>query len=130
MIVKPRRIPAFLAAGCLLAVPASALAEDALTRRAPMPKPAGDAAGDKTIPCPEYGPKFFRSPGSRTCVKLEGQMRGEMGIRQRQSRMEDAIGTGVRADARLETRTETDYGTFRAVVGGRVQKPMGALSGP
>jgi hypothetical protein len=90
-----------------------AAAQDAPSRRAlrPAPEPA-------MIPCPEHGPGFMRLPGSTTCVKVSGQVRGEIGVQGRRSRLGDEALPARRAEARLttETRTGTDYGQIRAVL--------------
>jgi hypothetical protein len=73
-------------------------------------------ADQKLIPCPSYGPGFFRQPGTTVCLKLSGKVRVETGISDRRSRLEPVTGSAIRADLGLETRTPTDYGTLRTVV--------------
>jgi Porin subfamily len=68
------------------------------------------------IPCPSYGPGFFRQAGSTICLKVSGKVRAETGFIDRRSRFEPVTGSAVRADLGLETRTPTEYGTFRTVV--------------
>lgn len=91
--------------------------------RAPVPerlKPV--TGGEATIPCPQYGPKFFRAPGSSVCVRLDGRVRGEMELRPRRSRLEPAGVSRVTAEARFEARSETGYGPLRAVVDSRKRR--------
>lgn len=68
--------------------------------------------------CPEYGPGFVRQPGSRTCVRISGQVRGEVGVRQRGSNLQDGPGFNARGRIMLDTRTETELGPLRLVFRG------------
>jgi hypothetical protein len=101
-----------------------AAAQEAPSRR--MPRPAPEPA---MIPCPEHGPGFMRLPGSTTCVKVSGQVRGEIGVQGRRSRLGDEAWPARRAEARLttETRSGTDYGQIRAVVSLRAHAGSGRL---
>lgn len=96
---------------------------DAISR--PMrPQPQRDAM----LPCPEYGPGFFRQPGVSTCVRIGGQLRGEFGVQGRRSRFNDTTGSSAQARVTLDTRTPTDLGTVRAVMSLRGQTNSGFLT--
>jgi hypothetical protein len=69
-----------------------------------------------TIPCPEYGPKFFRAAGSAVCIKVDGMVRGDAMIRHNRSSLENGSGFQSRAELGLEAKTQTDYGPMRMVV--------------
>ena len=74
------------------------------------------------------GPGFFRQPGSSTCVRISGFVRGEVKLRDRRSEVitpgaPAGIQPAARADLRLETRTATANGPFRAVVVIRGARP-------
>ncbi|MCX7341217.1 MAG: porin [Hyphomicrobiales bacterium] len=114
-----------------LALPARAqqLAEpipqrrDAITQ--PMkPQPQRDAM----VPCPEHGPGFARQPGGSTCVRVSGQVRGEVGLRDRRSRLNDSSGFNSQARVLFDSRTPTEFGTMRAVISVRGQAGSGFLS--
>ncbi len=70
------------------------------------------------LACPEYGPGFFRQPGSSTCLRISGQVRGEAGVRQRGSAMQDSTGFSSRARVMLDARTQTELGPLRLVFRG------------
>ena len=73
---------------------------------------------DSMLACPEYGPGFFRQPGSSTCLRVSGQVRGEAGIRQRGSALQDSTGFSSRARVMLDARTQTELGPVRLVFRG------------
>ena len=81
----------------------------------PMIKQSPRAA---MLACPEYGPGFFRQPGSSTCLRVSGQVRGEAGVRQRGSALQDSTGFNARARVMLDARTPTEIGTLRLVFRG------------
>jgi hypothetical protein len=83
----------------------------------PVPKPVLD--NQQMIACPSYGPGFFRQPGSSVCIKVGGQVRGETGISGKRSDLAPRVGSTVRGNLILETRTPSDYGTIRTVVNTR-----------
>ncbi len=109
----------------LLASPMPAEAQPSRKQPAPETSAAVQA-------CPELGPGFFRQPGSSTCVKISGFVRGEVRVRDRRSEViTPAPSSGAstriqptgRADLRLETVTPTANGPFRAVVEVRGLRP-------
>lgn len=87
---------------------------------------AVQAAGEKLFPkapapsaekmqaCPEYGPGFFRPPGSGTCIKIGGRVRGE--TTWGSDRRSDATRWRSQGELGVDTRMSTDYGQARAVV--------------
>lgn len=113
-----------------LAVPAVAqqLAEPIPQRRGELSRPMKQQPQRAAmVPCPEYGPGFARMPGSSTCVRVSGSVRGEVGIQGRRSRLNDSTGFNSQARMMLDTRTPTDIGTFRAVMSLRGQTGSGSL---
>jgi hypothetical protein len=116
-----------LASALALLLASPMLAQAQPSRKQPAPE--GSAAVQA---CPELGPGFFRQPGSSTCVKISGFVRGEVRVRDRRSEVftpvpSSGASTRIqptgRADLRLETVTPTANGPFRAVVEVRGLRP-------
>lgn len=65
--------------------------------------------------CSAYGAGFFFIPGSDTCLQLSGRVRAQYQMTDSRSRNSDT--TGFRALLRfgMDARTQTEYGTVRAV---------------
>jgi hypothetical protein len=63
--------------------------------------------------CNSYGAGFFYIPGSDTCMRLSGRVRGEYRYNQRFTRAEDVTGMRARARLNVDTRTQTEYGVLR-----------------
>ncbi|MGL4438209.1 MAG: porin [Bosea sp. (in: a-proteobacteria)] len=100
-----------LASACM-----AQIAEPIPQRRGVLAKPMKpEPLRDAMLPCPQYGPGFFRQPGGTTCISVSGQIRGEVGIRQRRSRLNDTTSFNSRARMTLDSRTPTDIGTLRLV---------------
>jgi hypothetical protein len=114
-----------------LAMPAMAqLAEPIPQRRGTLAKPIKpEPRAEAMLPCPAYGPGFFRQPGSQTCIRVSGSVRGEVGIQGRRSRLNDSSGLNSQARMMLDTRTPTEFGTLRAVMSVRGQTSSGTLAG-
>lgn len=104
-MIEPRAV---LALVLLCGMAAPALAESPSRR---MPRPAEPALR----PCPEHGPGFVRQPGSNTCVRISGQVRGETLIRQRRSHLEPQLDLRSEMRVVIDARTSTDFGTVRLV---------------
>ena len=70
-------------------------------------------ARETAQPCPGYGSGFVRMPGSATCVRVSGRVRGGADL---------AIGRDVAAAPTaagrfaIDTRTESDLGPVRTYV--------------
>ena len=79
-------------------------------------------------PCPEYGAGFVQIPGTETCVRIGGGLRGEMQVGGPRTPTRDMV--GLRSEGRLDfdTRTQTDYGPVRAFVRVRGGNATGAGS--
>jgi hypothetical protein len=113
------------------AVPAAAqqLAEPIPQRRDAIARPMKpQPQRNAVIPCPEYGPGFARQPGGSTCVRVSGQVRGEVSLRDRRSRLNDSSGFNSQAHLMLDSRTPTEFGTVRAVMSVRGQAGSGFLN--
>ena len=72
-----------------------------------------DPAPPKPNPCAKHGPGFEALPGTTTCLRLGGGVRGEMDARATAS---DRARLNAEARAALDSRTDTDGGPLRAVV--------------
>jgi hypothetical protein len=118
----------FVAMFAAVAGPALAqqLAEPIPRRAAPIerPMPSRSAQQQNAAPCPEFGPGFIRLPGSSTCLRASGQVRGETIVRDRRSQLDDTVQTRVRGTVQLETRTPTDIGPVRLIYRQRFDRPM------
>ncbi len=117
-VLTAAAVPSGLAAQTFIPVPEPVYETPKTSKPSPAKSsPSGPQLADqKMIPCPSYGPGFFRQTGSSVCLKVSGQVRIETGIVDRRSRLEPATGSNVRAGLGLETMTPTEYGTFRTVV--------------
>lgn len=69
----------------------------------PFPK-APDHTGQNLQVCPEYGPGFFKTPGSDTCIRIGGRIRGETGIRSGGGRRGGAIDWRTEGSVDMDTR--------------------------
>jgi hypothetical protein len=114
----------------LAAAPAVAqqLVEPIPQRRDSISRPSRAPAQQQgaMMPCPEYGPGFARAPGSATCFRIDGRVRGEMQFRQRGSRLGDSVGTSAGVRVGLDARTPTEFGTLRVVTRLNAQRNTGA----
>lgn len=99
---------------CLAALAASSAASAQDAPRPKAPKPVFNEAA--TIPCPQYGPGFYRAPGSSTCLKLSGQLRAEALLRDGRTRWGDSASMRAAAGIGAEARTETEFGPARAML--------------
>ena len=106
--------------GMTMAVPAIAqIAEPIPQQRGVLAQPMKPLPPRAAmLACPEYGPGFFRQPGSLTCLRISGQVRGEAGLRQRGSSFQDSTGFSSRARVLLDARTQTELGPLRLVFRG------------
>jgi hypothetical protein len=79
-------------------------------------------------PCPEYGAGFVQVPGTETCVRIGGGLRGEVQAGGPRTPTHDIV--GLRSEGRLDfdTRTQTDYGPVRTFVRVRGGNATGAGS--
>ena len=110
---------------CFLILAIAATANPAWAQNKPATdqwKPV-DRQAAHTIPCPEYGPKFFRSAGSTICVKIDGMVRGDAQARHNRSSLENPSSFQTRAELGFEAKTQTDYGPLRMVVTTRGTSP-------
>jgi hypothetical protein len=118
-----------LASALALLLASPMLAQAQPSRKQPAPESSAAMQA-----CPEFGPGFFRQPGSSTCVKISGFDRGEVRVRDRRSEVftpaplsggSTRIQPAARADLRLEAVSSTANGPFRAVVEVRGLHPGG-----
>lgn len=98
-----------MALGVFIAFPAQA-------GEKPFPKAPSASTTEKMRACPEYGPGFFRPPGSGTCVKVGGRVRGETGWGSGKDRRSDATSWHSQGELGIDSRTGTANGPVRAVV--------------
>ncbi len=75
--------------------------------------------------CSAYGAGFFFIPGSDTCLQISGRVRAQYQWQDQYSRNSDT--TGFRAMLRfgMDARTQTEYGTVRAVARLSVERRTG-----
>jgi Porin subfamily len=74
-------------------------------QRAPMPNP-----------CAAHGPGFAMLPGTTTCLRVSGHVRGEADMRSSRSPGSDRTRLNAEARATLDARAETAGGPLRGVV--------------
>lgn len=91
----------------LLAAEAASAGEGGALRRRPEPAPSAlDGA--------RCGPGFTELPGTRTCLRLGGRVRAEVGAGR--SRAGAAVRPGVGGRVTLDARTHTEQGPLRTVI--------------
>ncbi|EIM25641.1 porin [Microvirga lotononidis] len=66
--------------------------------------------------CSTYGAGFFYIPGTETCLRVGGRVRGEFLYVEPNDRANDAIGFRARGRIQLDARTATAYGLLRTFV--------------
>ena len=66
--------------------------------------------------CSTYGAAFFYIPGTETCLRVGGRVRGEFMYLEPNSREDDSIGFRARGRIQLDARTATAYGLLRTFV--------------
>ena len=66
--------------------------------------------------CSTYGAGFFYIPGTETCLRVGGRVRGEFMYLEPNSREDDSIGFRARGRIQLDARTATAYGLLRTFV--------------
>lgn len=67
-------------------------------------------------PCAAHGPGFAALPGTTTCVRVSGYVRGEADVRSSRSGASDRARLNAEARATLDARTDTSAGPLRSVV--------------
>jgi hypothetical protein len=81
---------------------------------------AADLPSKKAAPaeyvrvCSAYGVGFFTLPGTDTCLRVSGRVRGEYRYNQRFTRADDVVGIRARARLNTDVRTQTEFGVLRA----------------
>ena len=99
---------------------------------------AADLPVKKAVPieyvrvCNAYGAGFFYIPGTDTCIRLGGRVRGEYGFQSNENRSVgtqagDASNNRGLARINIDTRTQTGYGTLRAFLRIDVATASGAF---
>jgi hypothetical protein len=89
---------------------------------------AGTAAATERAPsrpnlCAAHGAGFASVPGTNTCVRVSGRVRGEVDAGSKRS-IGGRNGASLNAEARaaLDARTDTDAGPLRTVVRVRARR--------
>jgi Porin subfamily len=67
-------------------------------------------------PCAAHGPGFAAIPGTTTCVRASGHIRGEADMRSSRAGGADRARLNAEARATLDARTATSEGPLRSVV--------------
>lgn len=94
-----------------LAVPATAAEKSKPFAKAP------DATQNMQA-CPEYGAGFFKMPGSNSCIRIGGRIRGETGIGSSKGRRSDRIDWRQEGSLSLDGRDNTSGGRVMVRVRG------------
>ena len=83
-----------------------------------MPAGAFDRApaAESVRSCPRHGPGFVQLPGTTTCVRIGGRVRGEYGASTRRVGRDQIAGFGSSAAVSMDSRTDTEYGPLRSYV--------------
>lgn len=83
---------------------------------ADLPSRKAAPAADYVRICSTYGAGFFFIPGTDTCLRISGQVRGETFVAPTYTRYDDTHGFRARARVNLDARTQTGYGTLRTFI--------------
>jgi len=67
-------------------------------------------------PCPAHGAGFVQLPGTETCVRVGGRLRGEAQAGGRRISADDIVGFRSEGRLDLDARTQTNYGPVRTFV--------------
>ena len=79
--------------------------------------------------CSAYGAGFFYIPGTETCLRIGGRVRADYLYGEPLARAEDAIGFRARGRIQADARTQTAYGTLRALVRFEITRSSGSPFG-
>ncbi|MCP1909487.1 hypothetical protein J2R96_001967 [Bradyrhizobium elkanii] len=92
--------------------------------------------------CSSYGPGFYYVPGTETCIKLGGYVRGEINVNSNgnvdvpnggaggaRNRFSNAYTARSREDLNIDTRTATEYGIVRTFFEGVFTWTSGGYTG-
>ena len=112
----------------LLLGSAAGLAAVAGAQAADLPV-AKAAAVEYVRVCSAYGAGFFYIPGTETCLRIGGRVRADYLYNEPLFRSEDAIGFRARGRIQADARTETAYGTLRALVRFEITRSSGTPFG-
>ncbi|MCO5092809.1 porin [Bosea sp. (in: a-proteobacteria)] len=66
--------------------------------------------------CSAFGASFFYIPGTDTCLRIGGRVRGEYTFGERWNAGQDSYGTRVQGRIFVDARNQTAYGTLRTFV--------------
>ncbi len=85
---------------------------------------AAERSPSRPNPCAAHGTGFAPVPGTDTCVRVSGRVRGEVEAGSKRSIGHGRNGAGLNAEARaaLDARTDTDAGPLRTVVRVRARR--------
>ena len=92
---------------------------------------AADLPSKKAAPveyvkvCPTYGPGFFYIPGSDVCLKVGGNVWGEINYNMPYSKNDAQLGTRTNMGISLDARQATELGLVRAFVNNQVSYRIG-----
>jgi hypothetical protein len=112
----------------LLLGSAAGLAAVAGAQAADLPV-AKAAAVEYVRVCSAYGAGFFYIPGTETCLRIGGRVRADYLYGEPLLRSEDAIGFRARGRIQADARTQTAYGTLRALVRFEITRSSGSPFG-
>jgi hypothetical protein len=112
----------------LLLGSAAGLAAVAGAQAADLPV-AKAAAVEYVRVCSAYGAGFFYIPGTETCLRIGGRVRADYLYGEPLARAEDAIGFRARGRIQADARTQTAYGTLRALVRFEITRSSGSPFG-
>jgi Porin subfamily len=79
--------------------------------------------------CSAYGAGFFYIPGTETCLRIGGRVRADYLYNEPLFRSDDAIGFRARGRIQADARTQTAYGTLRALVRFEITRSSGTPFG-
>ena len=85
---------------------------------------AAERAPSRPNPCAAHGAGFAPVPGTDTCVRVSGRVRGEVDAGSKRAIGSGRNGASLNAEARaaLDARTDTEAGPLRTVVRVRARR--------
>lgn len=78
--------------------------------------------------CSAYGAGFFFIPGSDTCLQISGRARAQYQFATQRAAQSDTVGFRAALRIGLDARTQTEYGTLRAVARLTAERRTGAAN--
>lgn len=95
---------------------------------ADLPSRKAAPAAEYVRVCSAYGAGFFFIPGSDTCLQLSGRVRADYQFATQRNNQDSTVGYRALLRFGMDARTQTEYGTVRAVARLTAERRTGAAN--